>query len=123
MNTTDWLDEHPADLRMRLYLEDIFSGEDRDSRITALAKELNYSHPRIVQAWVTGKSKVPLKALMTIASHAGRDVCQLVPLWVAQEMRDEDGGQLYQASKRWVSAWEFGLIAVARDIYEGDEEG
>lgn len=50
MNSIDWLDEYPADLRMSLYLEDIFSGEDRDSRIKALSKELNYSHPRIVHA-------------------------------------------------------------------------
>ena len=43
-----------------------------------------------------------------------------MPLWIAQELKDKDGGRLYQASKRMISAWEFGLIAVARDIYEED---
>lgn len=122
MNSIDWLDEYPADLRMSLYLEDIVSGEDRETRLNELAKELGYAHRRIIQAWVAGKSKIPLKALMTIASHIGRDVSELVPLWIAQEMKDEDGGRLYQASKRWLSAWEFGLIATARDIYEGDAD-
>lgn len=59
--------------------------------------------------------------LLPIALHVGGDVCELLPLWFSQELAGEDGDRLYQASKRMLSALEFGLIAVARDIYLGDD--
>jgi len=121
-NAIDWLDHLPADQRLAGYLDDLLAGEDHEEQVAALASALKYSRPQIVKSWITGAAKVPLKALLPIAQQTGRDVSELLPLWIAQEMRDADGDRLYQASKRCVSAWEFGLIAVARDIYEGDDE-
>lgn len=65
---------------------------------------------------------VPLKALMTIPSHTGRDTGHLVPRWIAHEMTDFDGDRLYRASKRMISLWEFGLVALAQDIYLGYDD-
>lgn len=122
MNNSDWLDEYPPELRMRVFLDDLFAGENRDDRIAALSVELGYTRPSIVASWIAGKTKVPLKALRPIASFTGRDVCQLIGPYLAQEMKGEDGDRLYQASKSWVSRYEWSLIAVARDIYLGDDD-
>lgn len=122
MNNVDHLDEYPPELRMTVFLDELFAGEDREERITALSAELKYTRPNILASWITGRTKVPLKALQPIASFTGRDVCQLVSVWISQEMKGDDGDRLYQASKRWVSAWEWGLIAVARDIYIGEDD-
>lgn len=113
----DWLDELPADKRMAAYLDEALSGEDRDERIRKLATELGYAHAKTIHRWTTGAAKVPLHRLLPIALHIGRDVSELLPLWISQELAGEDGDRLYQASKRMLSAWEFSVIAVARDVY------
>ena len=118
----DWLDHLPADQRLSGYLDDLLAGEDHEEQVSALAAALNYTRPQVVKSWITGAAKVPLKALLPIAQHTGRDVSELIPLFVAQEMKDADGDRLYQASKRCLSAWEWGLIAVARDIYAVDND-
>jgi hypothetical protein len=117
----DWLDHLPADQRLAGYLDDLLASENHEEQVSALATALKYTRPQVVKSWITGVAKVPLKALLPIAQHTGRDVSELIPLFVAQEMKDADGDRLYQASKRCISAWEWGLIAVARDIYQGDE--
>lgn len=122
MNDIDWLDDQPADKRLALYLEEALAGDDFDARVAKLASELGYVRSQTVKGWISGSGKVPLKALTPIALFIGRDVCQLMPLWIAQEMKAEDEDRLYQASKRMVSVWEWGLIAVARDIYAGDDD-
>lgn len=118
----DWLDHLPADQRLAGYLDDLLAGEDHEEKVAAVATALKYSRPQAVKSWITGAAKVPLKALLPIAHHIGRDVSELLPLWIAQEMAGEDADQLYQASKRMLSLFEFGVIAVARDVYRGDEE-
>lgn len=116
----EWLDHLPADKRMAAYLDEALGGEDRDDRIRKLATELGYAHVKTVHSWTTGAAKVPLHRLLPIALHIGRDVSELLPLWISQELAGEDGDRLYQASKRMLSAWEFGVIAVARDVYGSD---
>lgn len=123
MNTAiDWLDDLPADKRLAAYLDDILAGDDRDQQIKKLASELGCASAKTIHNWTTGTAKVPLRMLTPIALHIGRDVSQLLPLWVSQELAGEDGDRLYQASKRMLSAWEFGLVAVARDIYAVSED-
>ena len=113
----DWLDDLPADKRLAAYLDEIMAGDDRDERIRKLATELGYAHAKTVHSWTTGAAKVPLHRLLPIALHIGRDVSERLPLWISQELAGEDGDRLYQASKRMLSAWEFSVIAVARDVY------
>lgn len=114
------LDHLPADKRMAAYLDQALSGKDRDERIRKLATELGYAHAKTVHSWTTGAVKVPLPRLLPIALHIGRDVSELLPLWISRELAGEDGARLYQASKRMLSAWEFGLSSMARDIYASD---
>lgn len=118
----DWLDDLPADKRLAAYLDEILAGDDRDERIRKLAAELGYAHAKTVHSWTTGAAKVPLQRLLPIALHVGRDVSELLPLWLSQELAGEDGDRLYQASKRMLSAWEFSLISVARDVYDGGDQ-
>ncbi len=121
-NNIDWLDHLPADQRLAGYLDDLLAGEDHEEQVAALATALNYTRPQIVKSWITGTAKVPLKALLPIAQHTGRDVSEILPLWVSQEMAGDDADQLYKASKRMLSLFEFSIIAVARDVYCGDDE-
>jgi hypothetical protein len=116
----EWLDHLPADKRMAAYLDEALSGEDRDDRIRKLATELGYAHGKTVHSWTTGAAKVPLRLLTPLALNLGRDVSELLPMWIAQEMAGTDEDRLYRAARRCVSAWEWGLIAVARDIYWDD---
>lgn len=116
----EWLDHLPADKRMEAYLHEALSGKDRDERISKLATELGYEHAKMVHSWTTGAAKVPLRMLSPLALNLGRDVSELLPMWIAQEMISADEDRLYRAARRCVSAWEWGLIAVARDIYQGD---
>lgn len=120
-NAIDWLDDLPADKRLAAYLDEILAGDDRDERIRKLATELGYAHAKTVHSWTTGAAKVPLRRLLPIARHLGRDVSELLPLWISQELAGTDEDRLYRAARRCVSAWEWGLIVVARDIYIGDD--
>jgi hypothetical protein len=60
--------------------------------------------------------------LIPLAQHTGRDVSEWLPLWIAAEIGSDDADQLYKASQRMISALEWSLIAVARDIYRGEDE-
>lgn len=116
----EWLDHLPADKRMAAYLDEALSGEDRDDRIRKLATELGYANAKTVHSWTTGAMKVPLRMLTPLALHLGRDVSELLPMWIAQEMAGSDEDRLYRATRRCVSAWEWALVAVAREIYGVD---
>lgn len=121
MNNTNWLDDLPADQRLGAYLEDLLSGDNFDRKVSDLAAALGYSRPLTIRQWISGTAKVPLKALTVIAAQLGRDVADILPLWVAQAMGDADDDRLYKACKRMLSQWEFSLVAVARDIYAADD--
>lgn len=116
------LDDFPPEQRLALYLEEALAGEDREDRLRQLATELGYKNAKTIHMWTTGGAKVPLRMILPIAQHLGVDVSNLIPLWISQEISGDDEDRLYQASMRMVSAWEWGLIAVARDIYRGDED-
>lgn len=116
-----WLDSFPPEQRLALFLEEALAGEDRDERISKLAAELRYMNAKSVEMWTTGTAKVPLRMLSPLSVHLGCDLSDLLPLWIAQEMAGDDEDRLYTAAKRMLSAWEWGLIAVARDIYRGDD--
>lgn len=118
----EWLDRLPADKRMPAYLHEALSGKDRDERIRKLATELGYEHAKTVHSWTTGAAKVPLRMLAPLALNLSRDVSELLPMWIAQEIASTDEDRLYRAARRCVSAWEWGLIAVARDIYHGGND-
>jgi hypothetical protein len=60
--------------------------------------------------------------LIRLARHTGRDVSDWLPLWIAAEIGSDDADQLYKASQRMISAWEWSLIAVARDVYRGGDD-
>jgi hypothetical protein len=117
-----WLEDFPPQKRMGLFLSDALDGEDHDEKVRQLATELGYKNPKTVEMWKTGAAKVPLRMLIRIAQHTGRDVSEWLPLWIAAEIGSDDGDQLYKASQRMISAWEWSLIAVARDIYSGDDD-
>ncbi len=118
----DWLDDFPPQQRLALFLDAELAGEDRDEQIRRLATELGYKNAKTVEMWTTCASKVPLHMLTRIAHNTGGDVSNLLPLWIAQEMAGEDADQLYNASKRMLSLFEFSVIAVARDVYRGDDD-
>lgn len=117
----EWLDHLPAEKRMAAYLDEALSGKDRDERIWKLATELGYTHGKTLHSWITGAAKVPLRMLTPLAVQLGRDVSELLPMWIAQEMAGTDEDRLYRVVRRCVSAWEWGLIAVARDIYRAED--
>jgi hypothetical protein len=116
-----WLSDFPPQKRMGLFLSDALDGEDHDERVRQLATDLGYKNAAPVKMWTTGAAKVPLRMLIPLAQHTGRDVSEWLPLWIAAEIGSDDADQLYKASQRMLSIWEWGLVAVARDIYRGDD--
>ncbi len=117
-----WLSDFPPQKRMGLFLSEALDGEDHDERVRQLATELGCKNGKTVEMWKTGAAKVPLRMLIPLARHTGIDVSEWLPLWIAAEIGSDDGDQLYKASQRMLSVWEWNLIAVARDIYRGDED-
>jgi hypothetical protein len=117
-----WLDDFPPQKRLALFLADALDGEDHDEKVRQLATELGYKNAAPVKMWTTGAAKVPLRMLIPLAQHTGRDVSDWLPLWISQEIAGDDADQLYRASQRMLSVFEFGVIAVARDVYRGDDD-
>lgn len=117
------LDDFPPEQRLALYLEEALAGADRDDRIRQLAAELGYKTAKTVQMWTTGAAKVPLRMVMPLAQGIGTDASNLLPLWISQEMGTGDADKLYTASKRMIDQFEFSIIAVAREVYLGDDNG
>lgn len=118
------LDDFPPEQRLALYLDEAFAGEDRQDRLRLMATELGYKNAKTVHMWTTGAAKVPLRMLMPLAQGIGREVNDLLPLWISQEIGTLDADQLYTASKRMISQFEFSIIAVAREVYLGNgDEG
>ena len=116
-----WLDDFPPQKRMGLFLSDALDGEDHDERVRQLATELGYKNAAPVKMWTTGAAKVPLRMLIPLAQYTGRDVSEWLPLWIAAEIGSEDADQLYRASQRMLCQFEFSIIAIARDVYLGDD--
>ena len=116
-----WLSDFPPQKRMGLFLSEALDGEDHDEKVRQLATELGYKNAAPVRMWATGAAKVPLRMLIPLAQHTGIDVSEWLPLWIAAEIGSDDADQLYRASQRMISAWEWSLIAVARDIYRDDD--
>lgn len=113
--TEDWLDKSPAELRLALWLEERLETGNETQNIARLADALGYKHDSFIKMWVAGKSKVPLKHITAIAHFFGFDAADVLPYWLAQECPDDE--QLYRAGTRMLSAWEWMLVSVARDIY------
>lgn len=122
MNDLDYLDELPANSRLSVYLGHQLAGEDVEARIEQASKALGYKRSTILKGWVAGTAKVPLKAIGPLAKHLGRDVSEILPFWLAQEMGDTDSDQIYRAARRMISFMEYSLIAVAREVYLGDDD-
>lgn len=85
--------------------------------LNSLARALNYQRPHMVAQWVRGTTKVPIHELLPISRHLNYDLSSTLPLWLSAEAAECDDGTIYLAAKRMLSAWEYGLIHVARDIY------
>lgn len=117
-----WLNDFPPQKRLGIFLSEALDGEDYEEKVQQLAIELGYKNAKMVEMWTTGAAKVPLRMLSPLSVHIGCDVSDLLPLWISQEMAGEDGDRLYKSSQRMLSIWEWSLVAVARDIYRGDDD-
>ena len=116
----DYVHELPAKERLQTFILDCIGekeGTEQD-QIANLAIALGYKRPTTVNLWLDGKAKIPLKHLTPISEFIGRDLSDLLPLWVAAECPDDK--RLYDAACRMLSFWEFLVIIAARDVYYAD---
>jgi DNA-binding Xre family transcriptional regulator len=107
------LEELPPRRRMLRFLE--LSFQHRKSTPDELAKELGYANVSIVQQWMSGSAKVPLKQLSSIADHFDCDVADVLRCWLAQELPDDT--RMMATANRILDGWEWMLVVAARDVY------
>jgi len=116
----DWIDQAPAEKRLSLFLDAELSRDDDNNRLEKLSTALGYTNSTIVKKWVSGKAKVPLRHVTAISDFFNCDISDVLPLWLSQELPDD--WRLYSAGTRMLSAWEWMLVSVARDVYSHGEE-
>lgn len=118
----DFGHEEYAGRRLRSWLD--YMMEERDISNEELAESLGYERSSIVKLWREGKSDVPWRALPKLAKMMGVDPAILISLFIDQDHANDPELRefLFKVSCRIVSAWEFPLCELARDIYIANDE-
>ena len=84
-----------------------------------LAGEWDYNAPGIISMWRTGKSKVPIEMIPTLADYLGVDIAFLLPLWMEQYTAGKKqivNEVVRQAFRQMVTTNEFALVRRARGL-------
>tara|TARA_R110001599_G_scaffold301338_2_gene506948 strand:- start:5258 stop:5620 length:363 start_codon:yes stop_codon:yes gene_type:complete len=113
----EWLDEFPPLERLSIFIAGELADDEDNLRFEELSKSLGYANSTIPNRWMHFQSKIPLKHISGIAKFFDRDIADLLPLWVLQELPDDI--DLYQSASRILSAKEHWVISVAREVYLG----
>lgn len=85
-----------------------------------LAIEWNYRSPGIVSMWRTGKSRVPIERLSSLAHKLRVDMAILLPLWIDQFAPNRDGAiqigkDIENVFKRLSTHAEFAILKALRN--------
>lgn len=88
---------------------------------TAIAEELGYERQNMISMMKTGKSRIPLDKLGTIAKLTGVTVTFLLPLWVEQYAGKDGYQEVLVALSGMFSPAEKAIIEVTRKA-EGAEQ-